>query len=160
MYSLLLIALGTLASEDAACIGTGVLVAHGMLGFWQGTAACLAGIFAGDLMLFLTGRFAGRQALHSKFFRRLVTPAQLDRAAAWIEAKGPTVVLLSRFTPGLRLPTYFAAGILKTNVRRFALYFLAAAAVWTPLLVGFAALFRVRMLGPWFELPAVIAAFW
>jgi hypothetical protein len=46
------------------------------------------------------------------------------------------VVLLSRFTPGLRLPTYFAAGLLPTRAEAFAGFFLLAAAVWTPMLVG------------------------
>src|SRR5262249_34249823 len=52
---------------------------------------------------------------------------------------------LSRFAPGLRLPTYVAAGLLKTPFRRFALYFLAAAAIWTPLLVGAAALLGAQI---------------
>ena len=47
-----------------------------------------------------------------------------------------TAILLSRFVPGTRLPTYFAAGLLDTNFLKFAFYFLIAAAAWTPLLVG------------------------
>src|SRR6266849_817135 len=67
------------------------------------------------------------------------------------------VVLLSRFTPGLRLPTYVAAGLLKTNFWRFTVYFLIAAAVWTPLLVGAAALFGSRVaLARWS--PVLVAA--
>jgi hypothetical protein len=46
------------------------------------------------------------------------------------------VILASRFAPGMRLPTYFAAGLLRTSFWRFTLYFSLAAAVWTPLLVG------------------------
>jgi hypothetical protein len=44
--------------------------------------------------------------------------------------------VLSRFAPGTRLPTYFAAGLLDTSLLKFSLYFLAAAAIWTPALVG------------------------
>jgi hypothetical protein len=50
-------------------------------------------------------------------------------------------VILSRFTPGVRLPTYVAAGLLKTRFWSFSLYFLLAAVLWTPVLVGAAALF-------------------
>lgn len=46
------------------------------------------------------------------------------------------MILASRFVPGMRLPTYFAAGLLHTSFWRFTLYFSLAAAVWTPLLVG------------------------
>src|SRR3954451_14094577 len=53
---------------------------------------------------------------------------------------GATGVLLSRFTPGLRLPTYVAAGLLKTRFWTFNSYFVVAALLWTPLLVGSAAL--------------------
>jgi hypothetical protein len=45
-------------------------------------------------------------------------------------------IVLSRFLPGTRLPTYFAAGLLRTSFVKFTFYFLIAAALWTPLLVG------------------------
>lgn len=144
MPALLLISLATLASEDLTCIATGVLIAQGKLGFWAGTAACLLGIYAGDLALFASGRLLGRAALAWTPFRRFVPPAQVERASAWLSARGPQVVFLSRFTPGLRLPTYFVAGLLKTDPARLAAWFLAAAALWTPLLVGLAALFGER----------------
>ncbi len=46
------------------------------------------------------------------------------------------VVLLSRFTPGLRLPVYVAAGVLSKDFLKFSSALLLAAVVWTPLLVG------------------------
>jgi hypothetical protein len=56
------------------------------------------------------------------------------------------VIFLSRFTPGLRLPTYFAAGLLPTRLSTFAAYFFAASAVWTPLVVGATAVFGDELL--------------
>src|SRR6266545_2522670 len=47
-----------------------------------------------------------------------------------------TAIVLSRFLPGTRLPTYFAAGLLDTSLLKFTFYFLIAASIWTPLLVG------------------------
>ena len=146
MPGLLLIALATLVSEDLACIATGVLVAQGKLGFFSGTLACLLGIFTGDLLLFLAGRLAGQAAFGVKAFRRLVPLEKVDRASAWLSAKGPAVILLSRFTPGLRLPTYFAAGLLRTGFWRFASLFLVASSIWTPLLVGATAAFGEQTL--------------
>jgi membrane protein DedA with SNARE-associated domain len=146
MPGLLLIALATLVSEDLACIATGVLVAQGKLGFFSGTLACLLGIFMGDLLLFLAGRLAGHAAFGVKAFRRLVPLEKVDRASAWLSAKGPAVILLSRFTPGLRLPTYFAAGLLRTRFWRFASLFLVASSIWTPLLVGATAAFGEQTL--------------
>ena len=136
MSNLLLIALATLASEDLTCITTGVLVAQGRLSFVWGTLACVLGIFFGDLLLFLCGRVAGRAALRWTVLQKFITPAKVDRASAWLSEKGMAVILLSRFTPGLRLTMYFAAGLLKTRFWRFASMFLVASAIWTPLLVG------------------------
>lgn len=133
-----LIALATLASEDATCIATGLLVARGEIGFVAGSVACFAGIFLGDLLLFWAGRLLGRRALALPLLRGRIAPEALARASAWLEQRGPVVIALSRLTPGMRLPTYLAAGALDTPARTFALYFFVAAALWTPALVALA----------------------
>lgn len=138
---LLLIASATLASEDLTCIATGVLIAQGRLGFLSGTLACLFGIFVGDILLFLIGRIVGRPALGWRVLRDYVSDESVRKASSWLSERGMAVIFLSRFTPGLRLPTYFAAGLLPTHFWSFTGYFLVASAVWTPLLVGSTALF-------------------
>lgn len=135
---LLLLAALTLVSEDLTCIGAGVLAAQGRISFPLAASACLLGIFVGDLLLFLAGRYLGRPALRRAPLRWLVRPADVERSSAWFNRRGSAVILLSRFLPGARLPTYFAAGLLNTSFWKFSLYFFAAAAVWTPLLVGLA----------------------
>ncbi len=140
MSQFFLIALGTLASEDLACIAAGVLIAQGRLGFMEGTLACLAGIFVGDTLVFLCGRLLGRAGLNRWPLSRMLSKERVDRASEWLSRRGRTVVLISRFTPGLRLSTYFAAGLLRTRFWPFAGYFLLAAALWPPLLVGGTAL--------------------
>ena len=136
--ALFLIALATLVSEDLTCIGTGLMVASGRIGFWPGTFACLIGIFLGDVLLYAAGRFLGRGAVRRAPLRWVISPESIRRASAWFRSRGARVVFLSRFIPGLRLPSYFAAGVLRTRFLTFALYFFLAAAVWSPLLVGFA----------------------
>jgi membrane protein DedA with SNARE-associated domain len=143
---LLLIALSSLISEDLACVAAGVLIAQGKLGWASGILACFAGISFGDLLLFLAGRVGGRRAMRWRVFRKTLPEGAVDRASGWLSQRGMAVVFLSRFAPGLRLPTYFAAGVLKTSFRSFALYFLCAAAVWTPLLVGGSAILGDRVL--------------
>ncbi len=133
----LLIALGTFVSEDLTCIATGVLVSQHRLGWLEGMLACLVGIFAGDMSLFLLGRATGSAGA----LGRWIPEEKLAAASAWIEKRGINVVLVSRFTPGLRLPTYLAAGLLRTRFWSFAGYFLLASVLWTPLLVGSTAVF-------------------
>jgi membrane protein DedA with SNARE-associated domain len=133
MGQLIALALATFVSEDLACLAAGALIADGQIGLVAGILACAIGIYVGDLLLYFAGRAGAPVA------RRFAPAAKLDAAARWMTERGAAVVLLSRFTPGLRLPTYLAAGILRTRFWMFNLYFLFAALIWTPLLVGSAA---------------------
>lgn len=138
--SLLALALSTLISEDAACIGAGLLVATGELTFLEASLSCGLGIFFGDLLLYAAGRFS-----HG-LVRRWLGEERLARASTWLEAKGVSAIVTSRFTPGLRLPLYVAAGIVRTSLPLFVGGLLFAGAIWTPALIGAAALLGGRML--------------
>ncbi len=134
----LTLALGTFVSEDLACVSAGMLAAEGRASFLLVALACFVGIVVGDVLLFLAGRWIGRAALQRAPLRWMIKPDAIDFASAWLRHNGATVVALSRFTPGTRLPTYVAAGILHVPFRKFLGYFLLAAAVWTPLVVALA----------------------
>ena len=141
----LLLAAATLISEDLTCIAAGLLVARGAIGIVPAVGASFSGILLGDILLFLAGRFFGRPALKVPPFKWLVGEADIQRTSAWFSARGPAIIISSRFMPGLRLPTYFAAGVLRTRFSQFLLYFIAAVAMWTPLLVGLATVVGTRM---------------
>ncbi|MCB1102324.1 MAG: VTT domain-containing protein, partial [Kiritimatiellae bacterium] len=132
---ILVIALSTLISEDLACIGAGLMVAKGILGYAPAAFAAFLGIFLGDLLLFYCGRWLGRSALQRKPLCWLIREEAIQESTAWFTRRGPMVILLSRFLPGSRLPTFFAAGMLHTRVWSFALYFLVAGVIWAPFLV-------------------------
>ena len=146
LVMLLLIAASTFVSEDLACIGTGLLVARGTIGFGAGTTACLVGIFLGDLWLFAMGRWLGRPTLGRFPLSWFVKESDVERASHWFRRRGAWLILATRFIPGTRLPTYFTAGVLHARVFTFLGAFLLAAAVWTPLLVGGSAIFGDRVL--------------
>jgi membrane protein DedA with SNARE-associated domain/pimeloyl-ACP methyl ester carboxylesterase len=137
----LLIMLATLVSEDLACITTGLMIARGTLGFFPGTLACFLGIFFGDLLVFMAGRSLGRAVLGRAPLSWFMSPEAVTVASQWVEQKGATLVFMTRFLPGTRLPSYFAAGMLRTSLARFTLYFFVACALWTPLLVGLCVVF-------------------
>jgi membrane protein DedA with SNARE-associated domain len=160
----LLLAAATLVSEDLTCVAAGLLVSHGKLSFAAATAACLAGIFVGDLLLVLAGRLLGRRLLERVPFRWVLTRETLDRAERWFTARGDRVVLASRFVPGSRLPLFLAAGILRAPFARVAVALLLAGVVWTPLLVGLSAWTGGAILTQFrsyerVALPAIVAAF-
>lgn len=136
---LFLLVLGTFLSEDLTSIAAGLLIAEGRLSWAEGLGAVFLGIYFGDQILYFLGRRFGRDVLRRRPWRWLVGPADLRRAARWFERRGLMAILLSRFIPGTRLPTYLAAGVVRAGYWRFALYFFIAVALWTPLLVGFSA---------------------
>jgi membrane protein DedA with SNARE-associated domain len=132
----LLFFFATFVSEDAACLAAGALTARGEVSFEFGVAACFSGIIAGDVLLYGIGRIFGSRLLSFRFVNRFVSPRAVARGSRWLEKRGASAVFISRFITGLRLPTYLAAGFLKTDFKKFILYFVLAAAIWTPLLVG------------------------
>lgn len=148
--TVLLIALATFVSEDLACIGAGLLIARGSLPWLPGVAACFAGIFVGDLLLYAAGRLAGSTVVKAAPLKWFVRPEDLARSCRWFTARGPGLILWGRFVPGTRLPTYVAAGVLRVRSALFSLWALIAAALWTPLLVGAAALFGAAS-SAWFQ---------
>jgi membrane protein DedA with SNARE-associated domain len=143
----LLLFAATFLSEDAALFSAGALAANGKIAVAAAMTACFAGIFAGDLMLYAAGRIFGLAFLRFALVRRILSEESISRAAVWFEEKGAKAIFLSRFTPGLRLPMYFAAGLLRANFGTFALRLAFAAAVWTPLVVGFAWYFGAKVAG-------------
>jgi membrane protein DedA with SNARE-associated domain len=161
-FALAALLLATLVSEDFACIAAGLLVAQGSLSFWPAGAACFLGIFSGDLLLVAAGRSLGRPVLGIAPLRWWITPEAVARAERWFIRRGPGLILVSRFTPGTRLPTYFAAGVLRAPLGPFMGWFFLACAIWTPLLVGSAAFFGeavLRLFRTWTNaVPVLIGA--
>lgn len=137
----LLLALLTLVSEDLTCIGAGVMAADGRISFTLAAVGCLAGIFVGDVLLFLAGRYLGRPVLARAPLRWFLRERDVERCSKWFNDRGAAAIFISRFVPGARLPTYFAAGLFDTSLAWFSFYFLIAAAVWTPALVALSMLF-------------------
>lgn len=140
-YLFLALLAATFLSEDAACFSAGAFVANGNISLFSAGAACFTGIFLGDLLIFFAGRVFGAAVLKRAPLKWLLNENALEKASAWFAEKGGWAIFFSRFTPGLRVPVYFAAGTVKTNFLRFALILALAAGIWTPLLVFGAAFF-------------------
>jgi membrane protein DedA with SNARE-associated domain len=147
----------TFVSEDATCVATGLLIRGGGVTWTVGLAACTAGIFLGDLGLWLLGRVFGRRALQWRWVRARLPDERVERLAEWFDRRGWSAILAARFLPGTRLPVYVAAGALGRRAGRFALWALLAALLWTPLLVCLVALLGPAVAGP---LQAVLGAGW
>jgi membrane protein DedA with SNARE-associated domain len=125
----------TFVSEDLACVAAGVLIARGELSALAAITACAGGIFLGDVGLWILGRMSHRYMWAFGFVQRRVSEEQLARGRQWLERHAAAAIVVSRFTPGTRLPLYVAAGVVNLSFLRFSTWTLLAAAAWTPLLV-------------------------
>ena len=147
---------GTFISEDAACLLAGTAAASGQISFDLALAACFLGIFAGDILLYAVGRVVGPKIFQTRFVNHFISAGAVSRASVWLDKNGAMAVFLSRFVTGLRLPTYLLSGALRTSFPKFATYFLLAAAIWTPILVG-ATAFSQQFLFPKHAVPGLLA---
>lgn len=111
------------------------MAAKGWIPFWGASFACALGIWLGDLGLYGLGRMAGRST-HWRWIDRIGTPERVSRGRHLFERYGLRWIFLSRFLPGMRLPSYLAAGVVGWSFRRFAAAL--AAVVWTPILCALA----------------------
>jgi membrane protein DedA with SNARE-associated domain len=95
----------------------------------------LAGIVAGDSIIFVAGRRFGHRVADFRPLRSIVTPAKLERVEKGLRRRGNVLVLLARFLPGLRAPTFFVVGHARLPYWEFLLFDGAAALISAPLWV-------------------------
>lgn len=97
--------------------------------------AGLGGIIAGDFIIFLLGRRFGVRVADFRPLRRVITPDKLEKVEKLMRRRGKFMVVLARYIPGLRAPTYFTAGHAGMPVWEFLLLDGVAALVSAPLWV-------------------------
>ncbi len=125
----------TFFSEDIACITAGSLASQSKIHLLIGISASTAGILIGDFLLYAIGFIGGRPILKSSFGQKIFSSTKIENAEHWLKKNGGRLIFTSRFVPGMRLPTYLMAGILKMPFVEFIFYLVLAAIIWTPLLV-------------------------
>lgn len=118
---------GTFILEDAATLLAAMQVASGSLSLPLALCSLYAGIVLGDLGLYGLGRLS---ATHN-WAKRLVPQQRRDIGRDWVKGKVIPLVLVSRFVPGLRLPTYTTLGFLHAPFLHFALAAILGTLVWT-----------------------------
>jgi membrane protein DedA with SNARE-associated domain len=134
----LLIFGSALVLEDVAVLAAALLVVNNGLSLPWAAAASFAGVWIGDLGLYLIALRLGRPVLERTWFKRLVgKKLNFRQSEAWFQNHGTAAIALSRAIPGTRLPTYLAAGLLKVPTGRFVGITAIACAVWVTALFGF-----------------------
>jgi membrane protein DedA with SNARE-associated domain len=132
---LLLCGFGLPIPEDISLIAAGYFAYRGVLDVHLAFLVCLSAVLLGDTMSFFMGRYFGRRVLSSRLAQRYFTPRRQLRVRAYFRKFGSKVVLVGRFTPGLRFTIFFTAGTLHVRPAVFLIYDFAAAAFSVPVLV-------------------------
>ena len=95
----------------------------------------LAGIMAGDSLIFWLGRRIGTARVSRSFLGRVITPERLARAEELFHRHHEKIFMAARFMPGVRAVTYFSAGAIGVPFWKFFLFDGLAALVSAPLWV-------------------------
>lgn len=134
----LLIFGSALVLEDVAVLGAALLVANNMVSLPWAAGSSFAGIWFGDLGLYLLALRFGRPVFEKSWFKRFVgKKLDLHKSETWFRDHGTAALALSRAVPGTRLPTYLVAGLLKVPAGRFIAITAAACVVWVAALFAF-----------------------
>jgi len=126
------IILATFVLEDAATVLAAIQAEQGGISIGLALGSLFVGIVLGDLWLYGMGWLAARVP----WIRRLLPPQRQEVIRAWLKGRVFKVVFVSRFLPGLRLPTYTTCGFLGADLRQFTLATVIATTCWTSLLFG------------------------
>ncbi len=137
-------------SEDAATVSSALLLFGGPIAWPLGFVSCFLGIWVGDLGLYSIARWLGKPLLRAPWLARFADPGVVARAEESFAQRGTTALLVSRFVPGTRLPTYLAAGLTEMSAARFALVTAVGALVWIGGVFGLTRLLGAQTL-VWFS---------
>ena len=127
----------TFILEDAAILTGGILVSQDKLSFTVAYVALLVGIAGGDYLLFIIGRLR----ISRKLLLKSAGKSRMMRANRLLRKHAAKAVIVARFIPGLRLPTYLLAGTSKVNSFRFLSFVLLASSIWTLIILQASTLF-------------------
>ncbi len=123
----LAVIVATFILEDAATVLAAMQAADGGLSIALALGSLYVGIVLGDLGLYGLGRLAA----HVPWVLRVLPPRRTEAVQAWLRGRVFRVVLVSRFLPGVRLPTYTTCGYLGASLRQFTLATMTATLFWT-----------------------------
>lgn len=118
----------TFVLEDVALASALALISQGQMSFFEAFVTCSLGIGVGDVGFYFLGRFAEKLPYFKKKSESLQIKSFLDELRQ--NKKMDFAIVISRAIPGTRVPTYFAAGIIKYSLAKFVLLTALSVSVW------------------------------
>lgn len=112
---------------------SGFLVAKGELNFWLVVVIGAVGNLVGSWLAYFIGYKGGRPLIEKYGKYILISHHDLDLADRWFAKFGDWMVFIGRLLPVVRTYISFPAGIAKMNLKRFSIYTLVGALLWSAL---------------------------
>ena len=110
-FVLILCGFGIPIPEDVTLVAGGVISGLGYTDVHIMAVVGMAGVLAGDGIMFLLGRHYGDRLLRFKPVARLLNPKRYAQVQQKFDRYGNRVLFVARFLPGLRSPMFLAAGM-------------------------------------------------
>jgi len=90
--------------------------------WWLMLPGTIVAVVIGDSVLYFGGRWFGPRLLRSTWFqRKIMPPDSLAKIADQFHKRGVMILLAARLTPGVRMPVFLGAGMLRMPLSRFLL---------------------------------------
>ena len=120
--------LSTFILEDVALASALAFISAGKIGFPEAFFSCMLGISVGDLGLYFFGKFAR----HIPYFKKKSESPKFKGFLDQLKHsnKMDFAIVISRVIPGTRVPTYFAAGVIKYPLLKFIVITILSVSAW------------------------------
>ncbi|BBF83791.1 DedA protein [Aquitalea magnusonii] len=108
---LLVCGFGVPIPEDITLVAGGIISGLGYADVDIMFLVGMAGVLAGDGIMFAAGRFYGHKVQRFRPIARILTPERFEAVQEKFEKYGTWVLFVARFLPGLRSPIFITAGM-------------------------------------------------
>lgn len=126
--------LATFIFENIVCAGIGVLVASGEMRIDIAFVGMTVGVFVGDILLYLPGRYAMHALRRTKWMQS--NAHRLQYFEDFFSRHVGKTMFIIRFTPGIRTVALIAAGMLRVPLHSYALYSALSSAFQASLVIA------------------------
>lgn len=129
---LILGGLGLPVPEDIVIITGGVLVKHGITNLFPTMLVALTGAIIGDIIIYIVGNKLGGSFLESKYSKFFIRKKTIELFKERAQKGDIGLIIIGRFTPGLRAPIYFSVGMVGMNLKKFLIIDIIAGLISIP----------------------------
>ena len=116
--------LGAPIPEEIAVVCAGLWTAnnsgYGLLR-WLMLPVCVVSVVLSDSFLYTVGRLYGERLLNKPWMLKWVPKETQNRIIHNFDKYGVNILLVGRLVPGIRMPLFLTAGLLRLSVARFIL---------------------------------------